>query len=98
MAQADTERARELVSDDVHWLAVGRKPVSGVERFCKAISRYGPASELTIEHVVSHGRSGAVDGVVTVGGKSRAFCHMYDFANAKGTKVRSLTTYTLVLK
>jgi hypothetical protein len=98
MARGDTQRVRELVSDDVHWLAIGRQPVHGVDAFCKWISRYGAASRLTIEHVVSHGRSGAVNGVVSFGEKSRAFCHMYEFASAKGTSVKSLTSYTIALK
>jgi len=92
MACANTNRIRDLVSNDVYWLAVGRKPVQGIDGFCKALTRYGPVSEIAINHVLSHGRSGAIDGTVFVGGKRRAFCHMYEFVNAKGAKVQSMTT------
>jgi len=98
MARCDTERVREIVTDDVHWVPIGRKPVHGVDAFCEALARYGPASQLTIEHVLSHGRTGAVNGVVSFGEKSRAFCHMYIFGNVKGANIKSLSTYTIPLK
>ena len=98
MAKADTSTARELVTGDIEWTPIGRQPVPGVDAFCRAFSRYGPATKLTIEHVISHGKSGAVNGVVEWGNNRRAFCHVYEFSNAKGTAVRSLTSYSIKLK
>jgi len=95
MARGDQERARALVTEGMEWVQIGRKPVVGVDAFCKAFTRYGPASVLTIEHVVSHGRAGAVDGVVEFGKKRRAFCHVYEFSNAAGSRVKALTSYSI---
>lgn len=77
---------------------IGRKPVVGVEAFCKTFSRYGPTSSLTIEHVITHGRSGAVNGVIEFRDKKRAFCNVYDFANTRGTLVKAVTSYSIPLK
>ena len=54
--------------------------------------------DLTIEHVLSHGRAGAVDGVVEFGNKRRAFCQVYELSNAAGSRVKALTSYSISLK
>jgi hypothetical protein len=52
--------------------------------------------ELTIHHVVSHGKAGAVDGMTkTKNGKIYAFCEVYEFSGAKGTSVREITSYVI---
>jgi hypothetical protein len=53
LARVDVSRIVELVTSDVRWLPAGRKPVFRVDAFCKATTRYGPATVLTIEHVIS---------------------------------------------
>jgi ketosteroid isomerase-like protein len=98
MARGDIKGASALVTDDVEWIQIGRKPLVGVGAFCKAFARYASVSALTIEHVISHGKSGAVNGVVEFGGKRRAFCHMYEFASAKGSAVKALASYSIALK
>jgi hypothetical protein len=59
--------------------------------------RSGKATALTIAHVMSHGRSGAVDGVVVFGDKERAFCHVFEFGSAKGDDVSGITTYSVAI-
>jgi len=97
IARADVSALAALVTLDVSWNPVGRKRVAGVEAFCKAITRYGPAKRLTIRHVLTHGSSGAVDGIVDYNGRQRAFCFMFDFANAKGKAVRNISSYSIAL-
>jgi len=72
-------------------------PVIGREPFCRPITRHGPASSVTIEHVISHGKAGAVNGVVEFGRKQRAFCYVFEFSNAKGTAVKAITAYSIPL-
>jgi hypothetical protein len=69
----------------------------GAEAFCKAITRYGPATVLTIEHVICHGKAGAVNGVVEYGRKRRAFCYVVEFS-AKALKVGEITTFSVALE
>jgi len=98
MARGDTMVARELVTGDIEWVHIGRKPVTGVDAFCKAFTKYGSASALEIEHIICQGKAGAVNGVVQLGGKRRAFCHVYEFGNAKCSVVKALTSYSIALK
>jgi hypothetical protein len=63
----------------------------------KAITRYGPATHLTIEHVISHGKAGAVNGVVEFGEKRRAFCFVFEFSSARGTEVSGITSFSVPL-
>jgi hypothetical protein len=97
LASADVSRLAGIVTEDVRWLPVGATPASGVDAFCRAVTRFGPATAVTIEHVVSHGKAGAVDGVVEFGRKRRAFCLVIEFANAKGTEVSEITSYSIAL-
>jgi hypothetical protein len=51
---------------------------------------------LTICHVVTHGKAGAVNGAIQFeGGPSREFCDVYGFTNAKGTCVQAITSYVV---
>ena len=98
VARADAARIAELVTSDIRWWPVGGRTVVGVKPFCKAITRYGPAHSLTIEHVLSHGRVGACDGVVEFGLRRRAFCYVVEFSNAKGSAIKEITAYTIAVR
>lgn len=98
IARGDEGQTLKSLSADVQWNPIGRKSVSGAQAVCRGLLRYGPASSLEIGHVVSHGRSGAVDGVVAFGKKKRAFCQVYEFSSAKGTEVNGITTYSIAIK
>lgn len=97
LAHADVPRIEDLVAKDVRWLPVGSEPVLGSGAVCKAATRYGPAAALTIESVVSQGRTGAVNGVVEFGRKRRAFCWVIEFGGAKGLEVTEITSYSIAL-
>ena len=97
MALADVDLLSDFLTADVQWTQIGRMPVSGSQSVCRALARLGKATALEIEHVLSHGRSGAVDGIVVFRRKSRAFCHVFEFANAKGTKVSEIRTYSIAI-
>jgi hypothetical protein len=96
-AHADAPRIEDLVTSDVRWLPVGREPVLGAPAFCDAMTRYGPATVVSIEHVICHGNAGAVNGVVEYGRKRRAFCYVVEFSSAKGAKIREITSFSVAL-
>lgn len=95
IARADKSAVAALVTEDVVWSPVGGKSVNGAAAFCKTITRHGAAARLSVEHVVTHGRAGAIDGIVEFGEKRRAYCYIVDFANAKGSAVKRLTSFSL---
>ena len=95
IACADIESVEALALPEVLWDKVGRKPLQGLEAVVSGIRRDGPAAEVIIERVVSHGRAGAVNGVLLRGEKRTAFCHMFEFNNTKCTHVKSISTYAV---
>lgn len=49
---------------------------------------------LTVEHVVTHGKAGAVNGTLKLkSGSSRRFCHVMEFKNTKCREVVRLVSY-----
>ena len=98
LAGADVGIMASLAVPELVWLHIGKKPIEGQDAVLSAIRKSGPATEVAIERVVSHGRAGAVNGIITRSGKHTAFCHMFEFKNAKGTHVKSISTYSMVLR
>ena len=98
LAGADAGLIDSLAVPELVWLHIGKKPVEGQDAVLSAIRKSRPATEVVIERVVSHGRAGAVNGIITRGSKRTAFCHMFEFNNAKGTHVKSISTYSVVLR
>lgn len=97
LARAHLAKISDMVSADVTWQSIGRQPVAGRDAVCKAMTRYGPATAVEIDHVVADGRGGAVDGFVEFGAKRRAFCHVFEFGGAKGSSIRAITTYSIAV-
>lgn len=95
IALADAAMISPLLAADVLWQPVGGKTITGAPAVSRALVRHGPATSLTIEHIVVHGRSGAADGFSTYGRKRRAFYIVVDFTNTKGEtigRIRSFST------
>lgn len=96
-AKGDAKFLLARVTDDVRWNLVGGRLVEGRENFAQALER-GPALELTVLHIATHGRVGAVDGTLRrEDGTLFAFCDVYEFENAKGTSVKAITSYRVEL-
>lgn len=96
---SNSTRVGKLVSDDVRWLRVGHGAVidgkESVRLELSAPERQSPLT-VTIEHVLSHGKSGACSGTVTLAADSTsAFCHVFEFASAKGDRVAAITSFII---
>lgn len=95
LARGDAQDLSQLLAGDVAWHPVGRKSVDGIDAVLKAMVRHGAAQRVTIESVLSHGRLGAVEGVVTLSdGVDRAYCHIVEFTNAKCIQIGSVKSFT----
>lgn len=104
---ADAELVAESVTDDIRWNIVGIAPIRGKDAVTAVFRNPNrePVAEVTIEQVLSHGKAGAVNGTFVLsedrgGGKWRSksysFCYVYEFANAKGTSVKAVTSYIIL--
>ena len=97
-AKGDKRSILDSVTNDIRWQIVGERLVEGKETFAEALNRLGNdrVEELTIQHVVSHGKAGAVNGISKLKNrKTVAFCEVYEFSGAKGTSVREITSYAI---
>ena len=72
LAGADVGIMASLAVPELVWLHIGKKPIEGQDAVLSAIRKSGPATEVAIERVVSHGRAGAggtaLAGNVVLGG------------------------------
>ncbi len=94
-AKRDAEFLLGRVTDDIRWEVVGGRVVEGREAFARALQTLGSVTQLTIDHVMSHGRVGAVNGVAAHRDGAREFCDVYEFANAKAERIKSIRSYVV---
>ena len=74
------------------------KNIEGKERFTEELERMKTVqmSKLILHQVVSHGKEGAVNGIMKMlDGRQYAFSDFYRFTGAKGTKIKSITSYVI---
>ena len=95
---SDVEFLLDRVTDDFQWYIVGKEVTSAKQEFAEAVGKVMSPKplEMAILHVVTHGRAGAVNGRLGFGGaKTREYCDVYEFGNAKGTHVKAISSYMI---
>lgn len=100
-AKVEAEWILENVTEDVRWNIIGEELVSGKAEAAARLERMAveEVEELTVSHVATHGRAGAVDGMLKMkNGERLAFCHVCEFTRAGGTQVRGITSYVIKTK
>ena len=95
LERGDAAFVEASTTDDVQWELVGDETLEGKAQLCQRVSSTRTsASSLEIDRVLTHGRSGAVNGNLFGPGKARrSFCHVFEFSNTKGVAVRRITSY-----
>ncbi|GAB2772934.1 nuclear transport factor 2 family protein [Rhabdobacter roseus] len=104
-AQGDADYIIDQVTDDIVWTVIGEKPLRGKEAFAKATREMegGTLSSFTIDHVITHGRTAAANGSMTMKDpsgeeKAYAFCDIYVFSGFKNAKIKEMTSYVIEVK
>ena len=95
-AKRDSKFIINNVTDDIRWNVIGDRLIEGKDRFAKALEKMKKDSVevLTIRHIATHGKAGAVDGTLRLeNGRLRAFCNVYEFSNSKGSAIKEVTSY-----
>ena len=94
-ARGDIASLTDLVTADLTWQQAGRAESRGKSDFLAAAGS-GSIATLTLEAIISHGKRGAVNGVMTMhDGTTYAFCHVVEFNNAKGSQVKAIMSYLI---
>lgn len=97
-AKGNVELIVESVTDDIIWNIIGDKKIEGKDKFTQELEKMKmkKASELILDRILTHGKEGAVSGVIKMqNGKKYAFSDFYEFSGAKGGKVKSITSYVV---
>ena len=86
------------VMDEIVWNIIGDRKIEGKEKFKEELGKMKSekATELIIEQILSHGKEGASNGIMTMqDGKKYAFSDFYVFKNTKSTDVKSISSYVI---
>jgi len=89
-ANGNSDFLTESVADKIVWDIIGEKKIVGKEKFTEHLIKMKAekASELVLDRILTHGKEGAVNGIMKMqNGKKYAFSDFYDFNGAKGSKV-----------
>jgi hypothetical protein len=98
LARADSRYVLDRVSEEVRWKIVGHPLLQGKTELGAILQKQKTqrVRELIIHHVATHGKAGAVNGTIKLEkGKTREFCHVFEFTNAKGNQVGEITSYII---
>lgn len=101
IVNGDVEFILASVTDDICWNIVGNMLIRGKDDFAEVLEQMkkDQTTTLTIKHIATHGKAGAVDGTIKMkNGKTLAFCDVYEFVNTTGTRVKEITSYVIRLK
>jgi hypothetical protein len=96
LAKGDSKFILSNVTDDIRWNIIGDQLIEGKEHLAEAVGemKKDTVEVLTIRHIATHGKAGAVDGTVRLeNGKLGAFCDVYEFSNSKGSAITEITSY-----
>ncbi len=88
----------DSVTDQIVWTSIGKKKIKGKENFAEEVKKMQgeKAMELALDQILSHGKQGAANGTLKMqNGKRYAFSDFYVFQDAKGTKIKSITSYVI---
>ncbi|MCX2678734.1 nuclear transport factor 2 family protein [Galbibacter sp. EGI 63066] len=97
-AKGNSDFIIESVTDKIVWEIIGDKIIEGKEKFTDELEKMKAekASELILERVLTHGREGAVSGIMKMAnGEKYAFSDFYEFSGAKGAKVKTIISYVI---
>ncbi|MCY4539511.1 MAG: nuclear transport factor 2 family protein [Chloroflexi bacterium] len=97
-ARADVEGILDKFSDDIRWQIIGGADLRGkaAARAALEAMKNAVATALLVHSIITHGREGAVNGVITMErGGSVAYCDVCQFASAAGKKIKSMKSYAV---
>ena len=97
-AKGNSDFLIDSVTDEIMWNIIGDRKIVGKIKFAAELERMRDeiTSKLIIDQILTHGKGGAVNGIMKMQkGKRYAFSDVYEFSNAKGEKINSITSYVI---
>jgi len=99
-AQGNVGFFADYLHDDAVWEMVGDKVISGKAAMLAELTalKDSPVAKLVVRSIITHGPEGAVNGEMHMtSGDVYAFCDVYRFTGASGTRIKSITSYAIAL-
>lgn len=88
------EGTSDGLHEDVVWSDRGQEPIKGRTAVQREVDSAAKPTSLRVDHAISHGRVGAVNGDATLAnGHTRRFCHVIEFTSAAAKAVASIHSY-----
>ncbi|OEH86872.1 DNA-binding protein [Desulfuribacillus stibiiarsenatis] len=100
-AKGDSSFIIDNVSEDITWNFIGNMLIQGKDELAKAFEdmKNDIIEEFTINSIIADGTEGAVNGLLKMeDGRIIAFCDIYKFCSAKGSCIKSITSYVIEIK
>lgn len=88
----------ESVPNEIVWNIIGDRKIEGKVNFAEELEKMKEvkATELILDQILSHGKEGAANGIIKMNnGEKYAFSDFYLFKGAKGTIIKSITSYVI---
>lgn len=89
----DTEFLTTILDPDVVWDSTSSKNTSAKD-VLNALSTQSKPTALTVNHVMSHGKVGAVNGLAEHGKEDYRFCHVIEFTSTKCNRLKRIESYS----
>lgn len=99
-AKGDLHFLLAHVSEEIQWNIIGDRAIRGKVNFRSVLLEMSKqkARALEIRKIITHGADAAVSGVVTLSpGRRVSFCDVYTFSGAKGTTIKSIESYMMLV-
>jgi ketosteroid isomerase-like protein len=101
-AEGDEEFFMDHITDDIFWVVVGEKDISGKSEFKEVLDQMKemPAVEIRVDNTFVHETHGIVEGVITsrnrLGQKKQfGFCDIYKFAEGEKLLISGINSYVI---
>lgn len=99
-SKGDLVYLSQCLTDDIVWNIVGHKLMEGKDQFLSEFKNMSEVktAELKIDQILTHGKEGAVLGVIILeNGEQYAFSDFYKFNSAKAEQIKSITSFVIQL-
>jgi len=88
----DCEYLSSILDSEAVWIYLGSKTTTA-NKILDTLSSQDKPTALTIDHAISHGKVGAVNGYAEHGKGKQRFCHIIEFTSTKCHQVKRIESY-----
>jgi hypothetical protein len=92
LERGDSELLSTILDSEAVW-SYSSSITTSAEKILDTLRTLDKPAALTIDHVMSHGKVGAVNGCSERGRDEHRFCHIIEFTSTKCNRVKRIESY-----